>query len=506
MRWPWQKPLTVVPPPAPAQWDASAVRQQTSRMEAQNNSVLYPIKPPELHPLVVPKGHTAPVLAMDSGQWNYLNAIYNSVSGFPGYPYLSELATKPEYRAFATAYSTELTREWITITSTEADDKPETKEKITQLTKAVDDCNLQKVIQTMAEHDYLFGRGQMFINLRDQSRNMPLILSPRTIPLNSFVGISAVEALWTTPSAYNTLDPAASDFYRPNHWWMVGQEVHASRLTTVITKPVPDMLKAAYNFGGISMSQLAEPYVNNWLRTRQSVSNLIDKFSIIALATQMGQILTAAESDGASLFDRIKLFNATRSNQGTMLIDKDLEELVQIAVPLSGLHELKAQDLELLCFVSKTPSTILLGIAPSGFGNVAEGEIAAWENWIHASQESNWRIPIKTVIDVIQLSLFGAIDPNIVFTFNPLRQMTPKELSEIRKADAEVSQIYASAGAIDGQDIREKIARDPDSEYQGLDLSKEIEPMEDDDEDSGDDDDANDNPFGKSGADKGVDG
>ena len=87
------------------------------------------------------------------------------------------------------------------------------------------------------------------------------------------------------------------------------------------------------------------------------------------------------------LFSRAKLFTLTRSNKGIFLTDKDREELSQLAVPLSGLHELQAQAQEQMCAVSHVPSTILLGIAPSGFGNVAEGELRSWYDWVAAIQE-----------------------------------------------------------------------------------------------------------------------
>ena len=134
--------------------------------------------------------------------------------------------------------------------------------------------------------------------------------------------------MWITPTGYNALDPTAPDFYRPNRWWMLGTEVHASRLMTIITRNVPDMLKPAFNFSGISMSQLAQPYVENWLRTRQSVSDLINNFSITALATGMDQVLQGGDDDtidaANEVLKRAELFTLMRSNKGLMLLDKEI--------------------------------------------------------------------------------------------------------------------------------------------------------------------------------------
>jgi hypothetical protein len=53
----------------------------------------------------------------------------------------------------------------------------------------------------------------------------------------------------------------------------MGTEVHASRMPAFVGHPVPDMLKPAYSFGGLSLSQMAKPYVDIWLQTRESVGD-----------------------------------------------------------------------------------------------------------------------------------------------------------------------------------------------------------------------------------------
>ena len=470
LQWmqPEPAPVSVVPK-SPSKLPLVRARAQQGRLTVSVERYAH------VAPGVVPEGSEA-AMAMDDNLTAFPSeyyAGYQDYAGFMGYPRLSMLATRAEYRAMASALATELTREWITITCSKTDDEG-AKQKVTELTQKIEDIGLQQVIQRAAEHDALFGRAQIFIDIKGAKRDLPLILSPKTIARDSFIKVTTVEAMWTTPSAYNANDPAAPDFYKPTKWYMLGQQVHASRLLTVITRPLPDMLKAAFNFGGMSLSQLAQPYVDNWLRTRQSVADLINNFSITALKTSMDQVLDGSD-DGTDLFDRADFFTATRSNRGLMLLDKDREELEQVNTPLSGLHELQGQALELLCFVSRQPATILTGIEPSGLNASSEGSMVAWYDWIAAQQEAYWWMPIDTIFKVLQLSMYGEIDPDITFSFVGLSQPTPKELSEIRAADATAAQTYVAMGAIDGEEVREKLARDPESGYQGLDLSKVIE-------------------------------
>jgi hypothetical protein len=76
----------------------------------------------------------------------------------------------------------------------------------------------------------------------------------------------------------------------------------------------------------------------------------------------------------------------------------------------------------------------------------------------------------------VQLHLYGEIDPDITFVFNPLYEMTEEQESTIRVNDSIRAGNYIDRGVIDHQEERERLARDPDSGYQGIDIEKEIAP------------------------------
>lgn len=473
-------------------------------MAAARNKALEVVKekpkfaPPAIMAGVIPPGQKS-AIAMDyaPGVYEFANSMWGSSNfqPFPGYPYLAGLTTRPEYRAFADTMSSELTREWIKfkgandIEGDAAHEQDQT--RIPQLEEAVKRFNLQGIFKTAAMHDCFFGRAQIMAKIRGADEKTPLILSPKTVKQGSLEGFTAIEAMWTTPSAYNAIDPTANDFYKPREWFVLGRPVHASRIQTIITRPLPDMLKPAYNFSGMSMSQLAEPYVNNWLRTRQSVADLVNNFSITALKTNMAQVLQG-DCDGSDVFARADLFTLTRSNRGLMLLDKESEELDQVNTPLSGLHELQAQALEQLCVVSRQPSVILTGVSPSGLNASSDGEIRAFYDWIASQQNAFWRHPLEICIKLIMLDLWGEIDESITFEFNPLWQISAKEESEIRNNNANAAAIYMDRGVLDAEEVRENLASDPNSGYSGIDISdlpeqpEEIDPLNNPDADLSD--------------------
>lgn len=438
-------------------------------------------------PGVVPKDKLDRVLAMDSTPYDYLSqTTYMGLSienAFPGYPYLAQLAQLPEYRKITCTIAKEMTRKWLKLKSVgEGDDKAD---KLQKLEAAMVKFKLRQAFRQMATHDGFFGRGQIYIDLRKpggaparddpMELETPLVLSPNKIKKGSLIGFNVVEPMWTYPGLYNSTNPLAPDYYRPTTWYVMGKIVHASRMVMMIARPVPDALKAAYSFGGISMSQLARPYVDNWLRTRDSVSDTVHNFSITGLGTDLGTALMGPDLDGAgNILNRAALFNTLRDNRGLMLTDKEKEELFQVNTPLSGLNDLQAQAQEQMAAVASIPLVKLLGITPAGLNANSDGEIRVFYDDIHAEQENSFRDQMQRLLDVLQLNEFGEIDPDITFEFEPLFQLSSLELATQRKTEAETGAVLVESGAISSEEERARVAADKDSPYSALEMTDEI--------------------------------
>jgi uncharacterized protein len=246
------------------------------------------------------------------------------------------------------------------------------------------------------------------------------------------------------------------------------------------------MLKAAYSFGGISLSQLAKPYIDHWIRTRDSVSDIVHSFSVSGFLTDM-QATLGGDADGADqFFKRVELFNKTRDNRGAMVLNKESEEFFQFNTPLGGLDALQAQAQEQMSAVSSIPLVKLLGITPGGLNASSDGEIRVFYDYIHSMQESLFREPLKRALDLVQLSLFGDIDPDIDFVFEPLYQLSEAELATARKTEAETDQVLITAGVITQDEARTRIASDPDGAYNSLVLNGDLD-TDDSEEEEGDD-------------------
>lgn len=442
-----------------------------------------PLKPEHFKPYepvkgVLPTGITGKKLAMDAcfneadafGMLGNINAAFEEGYAFPGFTVLANWAQIPEFRRPAEVYAREMTRKWIKIKATGEEKKAD---KIKEIEAEFRRLNVQAVFREAIQQDGLFGRSQIFLHmgsdvLDTEELKTELVESSAKVGLGQLKRLTVIEPIWSYPNRYNADNPLDPTFYKPTSWFVMGKEIHSSRLMTIVSRKVPDILKPAYAFAGLSLSQMVKPYADNWLRTRQSVSDLIHAFTVWTLKTDMSKLLNQGGAE--NFFNRMQLFNLGRDNHGVNAIDKDKEEFDNVSAPIAGLDKLQAQSQEQMCAPTGLPLVYLTGITPSGLNASSEGEIEIFQDTTSANQEVYTPF-VSKILNLVQLSKFGEIDPEISFEWVPMRTMSEEQRATIRKTDADTDATLIGAGVIAPDDSRTRIAGDEESPYHGLDVN-----------------------------------
>ena len=435
-------------------------------------------------------------MAMDSVNidvYRYANSQNNfcNVSAFVGYPVLAQLTQISEYRQLSEKTAMAMTRgNWMEFKSKSGGDKSE---YISKLQTQFERFKIKELFAEAAKLDGQFGACKLFVDLGEQGAkdpaelDTPLILDKAKL-LKKLRKFKIVEPMYSYPVDYTADNPLMDTFYNPRAWYVMGLRVHSTRLLSFVGRPVPDMLKPAYNFGGISLSQLSMETVENWLKTRKSVNRIISNFSTTALRTNMADVLSG--DCGDDLLNRAQLFNDVRDNQGLMLLNNgdpngesgtEGEELVQLNTPLTTLDKLQAQAQEHMAAPSSMPLSILLGITPTGLNASTDGEIRIFYDHVDDMKAKLFYNNLMVVKTIIELSEFGAVDEDIYIEFPPLWRQTDEEKAKNRKADAETAKVYVEIGALSPEDVRNKVAHDPDSGYSGINVTDMPQPDESDD-------------------------
>lgn len=489
-----------------------ALVEQLAKQEAARGAAIdwtEKFKPPVVAPGTFKKGEEAPTVAMDSVCDNLAGTLgacggFNQLNGvdFIGYAALSLLSQHPLIRAMVETLADEMTRKWIEFGG-QGSEESDTK-RVQALQAATEKFHLKKAFNRSAKKTGYFGGCMLYVDMGDDTRSdeglreiqTPLTLDSAKIRKNSFKGFRLIEPINCYPAPYNADNPLAADYYQPNAWLVQGRKVHASRLLHFSQNEPPVLLKPAYNFFGIPLAQMALDYVDRFDTVRIAVARLVKRFSTSILKTDMSQILNGGGyDDAASLQARALLWQMFGDNQGLMALDMEKEDFVQVNTPLSGLSDIVSQQLELLAAISRTPAVKLLGIAPRGFNSTGEYDEANWYDHVASQQSIVFADNLDRAIKIIQLSEMGQIDDDLTHKFVPLHEQSETEKAQNRKQNADTFAIYFDRGVIGNEEERIRLASDPDSGYDSIDVDQMPEAPNlgqgmDDDEDERDTDSA----------------
>lgn len=454
----------------------------TPRWNALHNAIINAIEsPPHFYPAPqIPSGvapDTHDIMAMDgfctASQYAGLDAQF--YSSYLGYQTLAQLSQSTEYRLVAETFAQEMTREWGEI-------KGDDPKKLEILEEEMTRLGIRNLFRKQIENDYLFGGSQMYIQIKGQEEktDLPLLINDKGIKKGMLEGFTVIEPLWSTPSLYNANNALASDFFVPKQWWVLGKNVHHSRLLTLVMRPVPDMLKPAYNFYGVAMTQLMLPYVQRFQSVADSVAKLITMFSLTGLKTDMSAILQGEEGGGNILMDRVKTLSVMRDNRGILAIDNgdNGEEIFQINTPLSGLDTLVDKFTQMQAYPSKMPVLKIFGTPTAGLGNTSDGEIRVFYDNVSAQQEAFLLPQLDVVLKCMQLNLWGEVDESIKFKFNPLYQLDDNERADVNVKKATAMQILIQEGVIDNEEARQNLNDDEESGWTLEGNAPEVDPYE----------------------------
>ncbi|MGI1245163.1 anti-CBASS protein Acb1 family protein [Raoultella ornithinolytica] len=422
-------------------------------------------------PGVIPEARKEETLAMDATPYDMLNgmAMGMEYSGFRGYPQLAAMSQQVEYSNMHNVFADEMTRNWIEIKSRkEGDHDPD----IDLMERALEKYDVKRLMHEAVRQDSMFGVAHIYIDTgaRGSELSKPLFLDPRKIPKGSLKGLRVVDPTWIYPAMYNTQWPLADNFYQPQSWFVMGETVHESRFMDIVSRPVPDILKPSYCFGGLSLTQLMEDYVVDWRDAKKNVIKILRTLRMRALQTDMDARLEAPGE-----FDkRIKLFTKYQDNFGIWAIDKE-ENLLHMQTSLSELSNILSNYQDQLCIPSRITNLKLLGNAPAGLNASGDSELDTWHETVSGYQDGELRRPLENIFKIIQLSEFGEVKDDIYFEFRPLDEISEKERAEIAKLRVETVAVAADSQLVSSEEAREALKGIENAGFETLDGDYEPE-------------------------------
>lgn len=430
--------------------------------------------------------HYKDCMAMDRCIRNVLSGFKNDIAFtaapmFVGYAMLSNVSQEALIRAGVETVADEATRKLVQWTYDEDDGSEDTdKEKIlaeleTQATK----YKLKESFREAACKDGYFGGCLVYIDLGDLddvAAEEPLVLDKKTFKKGSLRGLKVIEPINVYPGEYNTSDPTDEHYFNPEYWYVLGKKYHASRFLYMAGNDTPVLLKPAYNFFGIPQAQLALDYVAHFVANRESAQELLNKFSLTCWKTDMTQALQGGSCN--DLVSRVRLFNKLKTNNGTMVLNKDTEDMMQINTPLSGVRDIVEMSLNLLTAVWRIPKIKYLGEGEGGLNASSKEQMRSYYDYVMSYKEKLFTQPMETVLKLFQLNLGWDINEAIGFKFPVMWDMDDSERAQLNKQQADRDALYLSNGVLSQEEVRRRLSLDKNSDYTMIDVDDVPEPQE----------------------------
>jgi phage-related protein (TIGR01555 family) len=295
----------------------------------------------------------------------------------------------------------------------------------------------------------------------------------------SYKGITQVDPYWITPELDQVAaaDPASRFFYEPTYWRISGgRRIHRSHLIIIRTCEVADILKPTYLYGGISIPQRIFSRVYAAERVADEAPQLVMTKRTNALHVSVEETLGQPKN----FQERIEAWAYFRDNYGVKVLGID-EKFEQHDTTLSDLDAVIMTQYQLVAAIANVPAVKLLGTSPKGFNTTGEFEEANY----HEELESIQAHDLTPLVERHHLLLIHSeIAPR--FKLNPfatmikwksLDSMTAKEKAELNKIKADTASVHISSGVLSGEDERQRLINDPESEYNGISLEMEEEDL-----------------------------
>lgn len=282
-----------------------------------------------------------------------------------------------------------------------------------------------------------------------------------------YKGIKQIDPQWVTPDLTdaNVQDPASMDFYEPTYYVIGGRKYHKSHFIKFVPFPVPNVLKPMYNYFGVSVPERIYERVYASERTANEAPQLAmtKRLLTIGMADVEGM-------DELTIRQNILEFIEMRDNYGVQTVGKE-DVVQQFDTSLADLDATIMTQYQLVASASNVPATKLLGTTPKGFNSTGEYEEANYREELESIQSNDLEELLQRHYDMLMRS-DGLPVTEISITWAPLDSPTAVESADIELKEAQTDVALASTGAIDGLDIRKKLASNKASSYYGIEVNE----------------------------------
>lgn len=339
--------------------------------------------------------------------------------------------------------------------------------------KFIEKCNkaykLRENLLQAVTFNNIFGVRHILFKHKDPNFDYSQPFNPDAFANGNYAGMSQIDPYWMNPALENDdlTDPTRINFYEPECWTIKDNLYHRSHFVILKGEEVSDYLKPTYRYGGISLVQrlyeriyAAESTANEAPELTKSKRLYVRKVNIDTTQAGVGKFRKT-----------MNFISRMRDNFGTEIMGKE-DEMEKFDTALTDLDQVIMTQFHLACAIIGGPVSKILGTGHSGFSTGETDD----DFWIQGVEELQGN-EMAEIVEAHFARLIPSeitpklnITPELDITWNPLKVMSAQEVATTRLANSQADAQWQTTGAIDDVDIRQRITKDPNSGFDGIEM------------------------------------
>lgn len=219
-----------------------------------------------------------------------------------------------------------------------------------------------------------------------------------------------------------------------------GIDIHTSRILKINNKQAPSIVRPQLAGWGMSELERMVRDLNSYFKNKTIAFELLDESKIdVYKVKNLSKTLITSQGQN-QVQSRFETANQIKNTINAIVIDSE-DDYQQKTQTFAGISDMIKENRIGIATALKMPMTKLFGISASGF-NAGEDDIENYNAMIESEIRSRLRYPVKILINIICLKLFGYI-PDFSFDFKNLRIMNEAEEEQVNTARSNrVLQLY----------------------------------------------------------------
>ena len=405
----------------------------------------------------------------------HYNDLNNLVPVFLGFQYLGIASQIPVISSSINILPRASVKEWVKLVSTNDNED-------TNLLKSRQDAIDKKYKIKQKVKNYLkdalqYGGALMYFNVEGQNENMERPFNPDAVTSKSFKDCVNIDIQRAIALVDETLtDPLSEWYYEPKLYNIISGSgnyvVHASYFAKCVPEPVMPTLKPTFRYFGLSTTQKMLPYARDNIAAFLEMSQLLKtkRHKIFGINTE--QLF----QDEKEYTARIGIMQEEQNNYNITTIyngggEEALKEtFTHVDTSLADVPSVVDKTFEICASVAGIPVTKILGtLNRGGLGNSGEFDINTWHEVVSEFQESNMREVIELFYKVAFKSEYDIDIKDIQVVFNPIDEISQKDVADIESIKANVVNSLLMSGAITAKEARAYLQTSQDTGFNDLD-------------------------------------